>query len=140
VNPPTATGSPDFASRAGSPDRALGQGVGIAIAVPESHRAGSGPLTLQGVFRIPKDEAAQVRGSCLNAVVVLVRQPVAGVCNPGQGALLFDDDLVDEGATVKGYFNMDLADVFEMDAQPGVYRVSASILHHLSDVLAVEVA
>jgi len=139
VSGPSATGSPDFAPRAGSPDRALGNAVGIAIALPERHRPGSGPLPVQGVFRLPKAEAAEVRGSCLNAVVVLVRQPIAGVCNPGQGALLFDDDLVDEGATVKGYFNLDLADVFDVSAQPGSYRVSASILHHLSEVHTVEV-
>jgi hypothetical protein len=140
VSGPAATGSPDFAPRAGSPDRALGSAVGIAIALPEHHRPGSGPLPVQGVFRLSKEEAAGVEGSCLNAVVVLVRQPIAGVCNPGQGALLFEDDLVDEGATVKGYFNLDLADVFDVATQPGTYRVSASILHHVSDIHRVEVA
>lgn len=131
--------SPDFTRQAGSPDRALGDGVGIAIAVPERHRVGGGPLSVQGVFRIPKEEAEQVQGSCLNAVVVLVRQPIAGVCNPAEGSLLFEDDLVDEGATVRGYFGLDLAGVFDLKGQPGTYRVSASILHHLSDVHTVEV-
>lgn len=132
---------PSFGPRPESPDAALGSGPGIAVSVPETFRSGdTGPLPLCGVFRLPKAEAAAVDGNCLKAVVVVVRQPVAAVCNPAEGALLFDDDLVNEGETVRGYFNVDLARIVELRAAPGTYWVSASILHHLSDVHTVEVA
>lgn len=131
---------PSFHRRAESPDRALGAGTGIALAAPETVRAGGGPMPLFGAFRLPKGEAEGVAGGCMNGVVVLVRQPVAWVGHPAGGALLFGDDLVDEGETVLGYFNVDLARMFGIGGQPGTYRVSAAILHHLSEVVTVEVA
>jgi hypothetical protein len=110
--------------------------AGIAIAAPARV---SRAFPLYGAFAVPLESAAGFAGHLLNAAVVLIRGPYPAVWNVGAGELLFEDDLVEEGGLVFGYFNVDLLRVFNLVGDPNVYRLTASIFEYVSEVVTVEV-
>ena len=130
------TQAPTFVQLAQSPDALLLDNEGIVVGVPEPYRRGARSLMVHGVFRLAKVDAALVDQHCLHGVVIVVRSPVGHIVQPAADALLFDDDLLDEGDTVRGYFNVDLGAGIQRVQSSRIW-VSASILHHVSPVVAV---
>ena len=59
--------------------------------------------------------------------------------NVGFRQLLFDEDLVDAGESVSGYFNLDLFELFDLSKEPNRYWVNASIFQYVSNTVTVEV-
>ena len=135
-----ATIFPSFTRHSRTPPLAPGPEGGVAIAsAPFVYLASAGAFPLHGVFLVPKKDAAQFAGHLQDAVVVLLRAPCPQTRGVGEGLLLFDDDLIDEGDWVRGYFNLDLFAHFGLEKEPGRYWISASILGRVSPVVTVEV-
>ena len=113
---------------------------GIVVSSPKVVKLGGTPeFPLFGSFVLPKKEASEFPENLLQAVVVLIRGPNAAVRNVGNGELLFPDDLIEAGENVYGFFNLELFAFFNLMQVPNRYFVSASILNHVSDVLAIDV-
>lgn len=113
---------------------------GIAITSVPVVELGKTPVfPLFGSFIVPKKSASEFHGHLLQAVIILLRGPNPTTRNLGKGELLFEDDLLEEGDGIRGFFNLDLFDFFNLLKTPNRYRVSASIFQYLSDVLTIDV-
>lgn len=131
---------PSYTRNSASPFELLQSGEGIAIAAqPTIQPASFDCFPLYGVFRVSKEDAAFFSGNCFNAVVVLIRTPFPFTRSVGEDELLFEDDLIDEGATLLGYFNLDLFEFFSLPKEPATFLINASIFHHLSNIVSVTV-
>jgi hypothetical protein len=131
---------PSFVVHANTPEAAFGKEGGIAIACPSPVRLGNRtPFALHGVFVLPGEEARAFSRHLLRGVVVLLRGPMPATRSVGEGQVLFDDDLIEKGGLVRGYFNIDMFTLFELIREPCHYWVSASILGQVSNIVGVEV-
>jgi hypothetical protein len=114
----------------------VGPAGGIAV---YSAPVASGVFAVHGAFAVPAARAARFPGHILNAAVLLLRGPYPATWSVGSGELLFADDATVDGGLIRGYFNVDLFDVFNLMLEPNLYRVSASIFEHISEIVSVEV-
>lgn len=113
---------------------------GIALATPKVVVLGRAAVfPLFGSLVVPKKEALEFKGHLMRAVVVLIRGPYPATLNVGHDDLLFADDLVEEGETIRGFFNLNLFEFFDLIQVPNRYFVSVSLFHYLSDVSIVDV-
>jgi len=127
---------PSFRPAACSPQQVAAPGV--AIALPERVPA-AGRLPLLGLFALERALLDEFAGPPHAAVGVLVRNPQPAVVNVAEGRLFFRDDVLEEDAFVRGYFNLDLFADFDLAREPALYRVSAFAPGCVSEVLSVEV-
>jgi len=135
-----AASFPIFTRHPDSPPLAPAREGGVAIAsAPVLYLGSSTAFPLHGVFRVPKEDAGQFAGHLQDAVVVLLRGACRQTRSVGKGLLLFEDDLIDEGDWVRGYFNLDLFAHFGLEREPGRFWITASILGRVSPVVTVDV-
>lgn len=140
MDPLAEAAFPSFRRHARSLDLPAGAPGGIAIACPPRiYTATSSVLPLYGTLRVARAEAEGFCGHLLRAVTVLLRGPFPATVNVGDGQLLFDEDLADEGELKRAYFNLDLFSSFNLLRVPNRYWVSASIFQHVSNIVSVEV-
>lgn len=130
---------PTYCINENTPAVPAGESGGVAVFCPSPVRLSKGvPFALHGVFAVPKNEALEFPEHLLRAVVVLLRGPSPVTRSVGDGQLLFDDDLIEDGNLVRGYFNLDLFSFFGLAREPGRFWVCASIFRHISNVVTVE--
>jgi len=131
---------PSFSRHPDTPSLPGGQEYGAAIHCPPViSLAIREPFVLHGTFTVPKDDALSFQEHTLQAAVVLLRGPMPETRNVGFRQLLFDEDLVDAGESVSGYFNLDLFELFDLSKEPNRYWVNASIFQYVSNTVTVEV-
>jgi hypothetical protein len=127
---------PSYSPHPNTPIIEVGPTGGIAIASPE---VATDVFAVHGAFAVPAERAGSFHGHLLRAAVLLLRGPYPATWSVGTGELLFSDDLVEDGSLVRGYFNLDLFEIFNLMTEPNMYRLSVSIFENVSNIVTVEV-
>ena len=129
---------PGYKKNQNSP--AIGYSEGIAISSkPVIEIGNDATFPLYGSFSVSKKAASEFHPHLLRAVVILLRGPNPVTLNIGTGQILFNDDLINEGEYIRGFFNLDLFNFFSLAKVPSRYYVNASIFQYVSDVITINV-
>jgi len=130
---------PHFRETARSPE--IPKTAGRIVLAAEAPRVTpEGPVwPLRGSFRMPGGEEA---GESLLRRIVLALTSGASHVTQARHALgevvLFGGDVAGSGSEVTGFFNIDLADLFELSNRQETFHIVASIGTRTSDVLTCD--
>jgi len=131
---------PHFRETARSPEIPETAG-GIALVAEAPRESPAGPTwPLRGTFRMPG--GGDTGGAILRRLVLALTSGASHVTQAGHAlgdVVLFDGDVAGTGTDVTGFFNVDLADLFELSNRQEIFHIIASIGTHTSDVLTCEV-
>jgi hypothetical protein len=111
----------------------------IISSVPTLYLSERKIFPIFGSFSVPQKLAADFQESLFQAVVILLRGPFPATQNLGVSEIFFEEDLLNEGENVIGYFNVDLFKLFNLEKIPNRYYINASIFEFISDIIEVQV-
>jgi hypothetical protein len=130
---------PNFSETARSPRIPERPGE-IVLAVEAPRESRDGPVwPLRGSFRMPA--GADSGESLLRRVVLALTSGASHVTQARHAfgnVVLFGADVTGAGSDLTGFFNVDLADLFELSHRRETFHIVASIGTHTSDVLTCD--